>query len=240
MKKNMVVMVLLVLGILQADISFAYDIPSSRKSKRVITRVRPILAKDLLSQGLSLSSPIFIRIFKKSAELEVWVKNFERFKLFKTYKLCRFSGSLGPKIRLDDRQSPEGFYYVKPDQLNPSSQYHLSFNIGYPNSYDKAHGRTGSALMVHGDCVSIGCYAMTDERIEEIYTLADAAFRGGQPFFRVHIFPFRMTKKNMEQHKNSRWHGFWKNLKQGYDIFKNTKIPPNVMVRNKKYVFEKT
>ncbi len=240
MKKSIVTIALLVIGLFLADISLATDLPSTRKSRRVLAKVRPILAKDLLSQGLSLSSPIFIRIFKKSGELEVWVKNFQKFELFKTYKLCRFSGSLGPKIRLDDCQSPEGFYYVTADQLNPSSQFHMSFNIGYPNSYDRAHGRTGSALMVHGACVSIGCYAITDEKIEEVYTMADAAFRGGQPFFRVHIFPFRMTKKNMEQYKESKWYGFWKNLKQGYDIFENERKPPNVMVRGKKYVFEKT
>jgi len=240
MKTRIIAVAVLVIGFLAADISQAADLPSTRKSRRILARVRPVLSTALLNQGLSLNSPIFIRIFKKSRELEVWVKNFQRFKLFKTYKLCRFSGSLGPKMRLDDCQSPEGFYYVKPDQLNPSSQFHLAFNLGYPNSYDQAHGRTGSALMVHGDCVSIGCYAITDERIEEVYTLADAAFRGGQPFIRVHIFPFRMTKKNMDQHKRSKWYGFWKNLKQGYDIFENEKKPPNVRVRNKKYIFEKT
>ena len=240
MKKSIVTIAILVIGLFLADISLAADLPSTRKSRRILAKVRPILAQDLLSQGLSLSSPIFIRIFKKSGELEVWVENFKKFKLFKTYKLCRFSGSLGPKMRRDDRQSPEGFYFVKPNQLNPSSQFHMSFNIGYPNSYDRAHGRTGSALMVHGDCVSIGCYAMTDEKIEEIYTIADAAFRGGQSFFRVHIFPFRTTPKNMEQHKQSKWYGFWKNLKQGYDIFENERKPPNVMVRGKRYIFEKT
>ncbi len=240
MKKSIVTIAILVIGLFLADISLAADLPSTRKSRRILAKVRPILAQDLLSQGLSLSSPIFIRIFKKSGELEVWVENFKKFKLFKTYKLCRFSGSLGPKMRRDDRQSPEGFYFVKPNQLNPSSQFHMSFNIGYPNSYDRAHGRTGSALMVHGDCVSIGCYAMTDEKIEEIYTIADAAFRGGQSFFRVHIFPFRMTPKNMEQHKQSKWYGFWKNLKHGYDIFENERKPPNVMVRGKRYIFEKT
>ena len=240
MKKSIVTIAILVIGLFLADISLAADLPSTRKSRRILAKVRPILAQDLLSQGLSLSSPIFIRIFKKSGELEVWVENFKKFKLFKTYKLCRFSGSLGPKMRRDDRQSPEGFYFVKPNQLNPSSQFHMSFNIGYPNSYDRAHGRTGSALMVHGDCVSIGCYAMTDEKIEEIYTIADAAFRGGQSFIRVHIFPFRMTKKNMEQHKRSKWIRFWKNLKQGYDIFENERKPPNVMVRGKRYIFEKT
>lgn len=239
MKPGIIAIVILFIGLFIVDISIATALPSTRKSRRVLGKVRPILANELLNRGLSLSSPIFIRIFKKSGELEVWVENLTKFKLFKTYKLCRFSGSLGPKLRRDDRQSPEGFYFVKPGQLNPSSQYHMSFNIGYPNSYDRAHGRTGSALMVHGNCVSIGCYAITNEKIEEIYTIADAAFRGGQSFFRIHIFPFRMTKKNMEQHKNSKWHGFWKNLKKGYDIFEDEKRPPNVMVKNKKYVFEK-
>jgi len=240
MKPGIITIVILFIGLFIVDISIATALPSTRKSRRVLGKVRPILANELLNRGLSLSSPIFIRIFKKSGELEVWVENLKKFKLFKTYKLCRFSGSLGPKLRRDDRQSPEGFYFVKPGQLNPSSQYHMSFNIGYPNAYDRAHGRTGSALMVHGNCVSIGCYAITNEKIEEIYTIADAAFRGGQSFFRIHIFPFRMTKKNMEQHKNSKWHGFWKNLKKGYDMFEDEKRPPSVMVKNKIYIFEKT
>ncbi len=228
---------MLVLSI--ADISMAADLlPSTRKSRQILAKIRPILLQDFSDQGLSLSSPIFIRIFKASKELEVWVENSEKFKLFKTYKLCSFSGLLGPKTQLDDLQSPEGFYYVTAERLNPSSRYHLSFDLGYPNLYDLAHGRTGSSLMVHGGCVSIGCYAITNEKMEEIYTIADAAFRGGQPFFRVHIFPFRMTKKNMKKHTRSKWYGFWKNLKQGYDIFENEKKPPNVMVQNKKYVFE--
>jgi murein L,D-transpeptidase YafK len=145
---------------------------------------------------------------------------------------------LGPKRQLGDGQASEGFYYVRPIQLNPLSTFHLSFNLGYPNRYDRIHGRTGSALMVHGSCVSIGCYAMTDSVIEEIYTLADAAFNNGQPFFRVHLFPFRMTKGNMERHQDSAWIEFWRNLREGYDYFENTFKPPNVLVRNRRYVFE--
>jgi murein L,D-transpeptidase YafK len=122
--------------------------------------------------------------------------------------------------------------------MNPLSNYHLSFNLGYPNSYDRLHGRTGSALMVHGSCVSIGCYAMTDKGIEEIFTLADAALCNGQPFFRVHIFPFPMTEENMRKHVNSKWYEFWKNLKEGYDFFEEGgHNPPNVEVKNKQYVF---
>ncbi len=239
MKLKILTVALFLIGSLIVDICQAADLPSTRKSLRVLGKVRPVLAKELSRQNLSLGSPIFIRIFKKSGQLEVWVKKNDKYKLFKIYKLCRFSGSLGPKLRTDDRKSPEGFYFVRPAQLNPSSQYHMSFNIGYPNRYDRSLGRTGSALMVHGNCVSIGCYAITDDKIEEVYTLADAAFRGGQPFFRIHIFPFRMTKKNMEQHKKSKWIWFWKNLKQGYDIFEDEKRPPSVMVRDKRYVFEK-
>ncbi|MFQ5604064.1 MAG: murein L,D-transpeptidase family protein [bacterium] len=116
-------------------------------------------------------------------------------------------------------QSPEGYYFVTPKQLNPLSNFHLSFNIGYPNQYDRFHKRTGNAIMVHGNCVSIGCYAMTDPSIEEIYALADAAFRKGQKYIRVHIFPFRLTVENLAQYQNSRWFDFWQNLKQGFDYF---------------------
>ncbi|MCL4170236.1 UNVERIFIED_CONTAM: hypothetical protein GTU68_032858, partial [Idotea baltica] len=152
--------------------------------------------------------------------------------------ICRFSGDLGPKLKQGDFQSPEGFYFVRPNQLNPYSKFHLSFNLGYPNAYDRAHSRTGSALMIHGNCVSIGCYALTDPVIEVVYTLIDAAFRQGQPFFRVHIFPFKMNEINLESHKTSSWAKFWLNLKTGYDHFEQTGRPPNVTVRNGKYIFQ--
>ena len=172
--------------------------------------------------------------------MEIWLKDRKNFRLFKTYKICTYGWrSLGPKVRQGDGRAPEGFYYVLPRQMNPLSEFHLSFNLGYPNPYDRAHGRTGSVLMVHGSCVSIGCYAMTDKGIEEIFALADASLRNGQRFFRVHIFPFRMTDKNMNEHKYSEWYKFWENLKEGYDFFeKNGHNPPNVEVRNKRYVFE--
>lgn len=214
------------------------SVPSSRHSRKVIKNVAPRLIPLLTRKKLSYGSPIFIRIMKEEMELELWVKEKKKFQLFATYRIAARSGKLGPKQKEGDRQSPEGFYYVLPSRMNPYSSYHLSFNLGYPNTYDRAYGRTGSALMVHGSDVSIGCYAMTDEKIEEIYTLADAALRNGQRFFRVHCFPFRMTKQNMKRHRKSKWFGFWINLKQGYDFFENTKIPPNATVKNKKYVFE--
>lgn len=211
--------------------------PTSKRAEAAIARVTPKLKIELEKRGLQLGSPIFIRIFKASSELEVWVQADQTFKLFKTYGICNFSGAPGPKLKTGDQQSPEGFYRVAAHQLNPHSRFHLSFNLGYPNAYDRAHGRTGDALMVHGNCVSIGCYAMTDRYIEEIYTLADAALRVGQPAFEVHAFPFRMTANNLEQHQNSRWFSFWQNLQQGYQHFEEQHLPAKVAVKNKRYIF---
>ncbi len=215
----------------------AQNIPSSSRSRAAIARVTPILTRDMAAQGLRFGAPVFIRVFKRSRELEVWIEKADRFHLFRTYPICDYSGALGPKLREGDNQSPEGFYFVTPARLNPASQFHLSFNLGFPNRYDRAHGRTGSYLMVHGNCVSIGCYAMTDERIEEIFALADAAFRNGQRFFRVHVFPFRMTEETMEAARVSRWYAYWRNLKEGYDLFERTRRPPDATVRAKRYVF---
>lgn len=218
----------------------AGEIPSSPRSRAAIQRVKPSLETALRAKELRFGTPMFIRIFKESRQLELWLDDGDRFVLFKTYEICTFSGGLGPKRRRGDLQSPEGFYFVTPERLNPLSKFHLSFSLGYPNAYDRAHGRTGSALMVHGDCVSIGCYAMTDAGIEEIYALADAAFRGGQPFFRVHVFPFRMTAEGMAKHEKSRWTEFWENLREGYDFFERSGRPPNVEVRGGRYVFEES
>jgi murein L,D-transpeptidase YafK len=192
---------------------------------------------QLAKAGMTQEAPIFVRIFKEEAELEIWKEKPDgRYYLFKSYPICTFSGELGPKIQEGDKQSPEGFYTVSPGQMNPNSQFHLAFNLGYPNDYDKANGRTGAALMVHGDCRSAGCYAMTDALIEEIYALAREAFGGGQTKFHVHAFPFRMTQANMERHKKSKWASFWKTLKVGYDDFELSRVPPKVAVCQRQYL----
>jgi len=214
------------------------QIPSSQRAEQAIKANQAILKNAFVQQGLHWGSAVYIRIFKASSELELWVKSGSGFKLFKTYAICNFSGQPGPKLATGDWQSPEGFYFVKPGQLNPWSQFHLSFNLGYPNKYDRSHGRTGSALMVHGDCVSVGCYAMTDLLIEEIYTLMVSAFEAGQPFVRVHAFPFRLTADNLEAQKTNHWYQFWQNLKIGYDYFETRNRPPNVEVVDGEYVFD--
>ena len=214
--------------------------PSSKRAEEVRARVGPVLRKDLEAKDLVFGAPVFMRIFKESRELEVWVEHEDgRFRLFKTYAIAAYSGSLGPKLAEGDGQAPEGFYYVPAKRMHPTSSYHLAFNLGYPNAYDRAHGRTGSFLMVHGNRVSIGCYAMTDARIEEIYTLADAALRAGQPFFRVHCFPFRMTPTRLGKLAKGepKWATFWANLKEGYDHFELHGVPPNVTVKDGRYQF---
>jgi len=239
MKRN-IVFITSIFVFISTTITFAQpEMPSSRRSREAIIRVRPRLESALSKIGLRFGSPIFIRVFKKPYKLEVWIKDHKKFKLFKTYKICTYGfGTLGPKVKQGDGQAPEGFYFVSPKSMNPLSTFHLSFNIGYPNAYDKALGRTGGHLMVHGSCVSIGCYAITDSKIEEIYALADTALLIGRKFFRVHIFPFEMTKKNILKHRESQWLKFWKNIKKGYDFFEKTNIPPDVLVKNKRYVFK--
>jgi murein L,D-transpeptidase YafK len=217
----------------------AESIPSSIRSELAIQKVRPKLTQELQAHGLKVGAAIFMRIFKESSHLEVWLQKDSTYTLFKTYPICYFSGDLGPKTKQGDGQSPEGFYTVRPNQLNPYSDFHLSFNLGYPNAYDRAHGRTGSALMVHGNCVSIGCYAMTDEKIEEIYALVDWAFRGGQSAFQVHAFPFRMSEKNLARHRNSEWFGFWRTLQKAYDDFDRRHIPGMIKVVKGEYVVGK-
>lgn len=193
---------------------------------------------ELDAKQMTRHSPIFMRIFKEEAELEVWKKDRTgRYAHFKTYPICKYSGELGPKIREGDRQAPEGFYMVGPQHMNPHSSFFLSFNLGFPNAFDRAHGRTGSHLMVHGDCSSRGCYAMTDEAIAEVYALARDALAAGQPAFQVQALPFRMTPQNLARHRNSPHMAFWKNLKAGSDHFEVTRLEPQVDVCERRYVF---
>jgi murein L,D-transpeptidase YafK len=196
------------------------------------------LASRLSAEGFSLGDAAFLRIFKEEHELEVWLKRGEAFALFRSYPICNWSGDLGPKLREGDGQSPEGFYAVGLRQLNPDSAYHLAFNLGFPNAYDQAHGRTGSYLMVHGDCLSIGCYAMTDTGIDDIYGIVEAALRAGQPEVPVHVFPFRMTAKNLASRDGHRWAGFWANLKEGHDRFEAARVPPSAHACGGRYAFD--
>jgi murein L,D-transpeptidase YafK len=197
------------------------------------------LVAEIEKRNMPRESPILVRIFKEEAELEIWKQDAEgHFALLKTYPICRWSGELGPKVKEGDRQAPEGFYTITPGQMNPSSNYYLAFNLGFPNAYDRANDRTGAFLMVHGDCSSAGCYAMTDEQIQEIYALGRDSFLGGQKSFQVQAYPFRMTPLNMARHRNNPYMAFWRMIKEGNDHFEVTKAEPHVDVCDKRYVFD--
>ncbi|HUU24171.1 MAG TPA: murein L,D-transpeptidase family protein [Methyloceanibacter sp.] len=196
------------------------------------------LAARLDRAGVKPGVPVHIRIYKLESEIELWVQKGGRFERFATYPICMWSGRLGPKLKEGDRQAPEGFYTVSKDALNPNSRMHLSFNLGFPNVYDRSLGRTGSFLMVHGGCASIGCYAVTDGVVDEIWDFVTAALDNGQARIPVHAFPFRMTERNLRLRSGDQSSGFWAELKQGYDLFEQAKLPPKVSVCEGRYVFE--
>lgn len=201
----------------------------------VRARLLPQLPEQLAARQSKLGQPAFIRIFKETRELELWLQGDKQvWQLFRTYPIACFSGTLGPKTREGDMQAPEGFYSFTSKQLNPASKYHLTFNVGYPNAYDLAHQRTGSLIMVHGDMCSIGCFAMTDPVIEEIYLVVEAALRGGGSV-PVHIFPFRMSQERMKNAEAA--HGeFWEGLLPGYEVFEKAHRVPQIRVEKGRYV----
>jgi murein L,D-transpeptidase YafK len=212
-----------------------------------------VLPDDNAQGGFKKGSPAYVRIFKKEGVLELWLKRGDNYALYKSYPVCKWSGQLGPKTRQADYQSPEGFYSVSARQLNPNSHYHLAFDIGYPNAYDRRQGSTGSAVMVHGDCKSVGCFAMTNNGIDEIYGIVEAALRNGQREVPVHIFPFRMTDEAIARESSPKqfmafltpvnaqperdWSGFWRNLKEGYDMFQRSHVPPVAYACGDRYDF---
>src|SRR6202453_5354740 len=203
--------------------------------------LRPISQKTLEQMdalGASPSSPTLIRAYKKEAEFEIWkMRSDGRYALLKTYPMCRWSGQLGPKVREGDRQVPEGFYTIAPGQMNPNSHYYLSFNVGYPNAYDRAWDRDGGSIMVHGICSSAGCFSMTDPQIAEIYAIARDAFNGGQREIQMQSYPFHMRAENLAKHRLDPNIDFWKQLKNGSDHFEVTKSEPPVGVCARHYVF---
>jgi len=184
-----------------------------------------------------LGTPVYIQIFKEERTLELYGKMGNEFRLLGAYRICNFSGGLGPKRREGDFKSPEGFYSVDIRHLKPNSRFYRAINIGYPNAYDRAQGYSGNYLMIHGECKSIGCYAMTNAYMDEIFTYVDAALRNGQVKVDIAIYPFRMTDANLQRHRMSSYYTFWRGLQPGYRYFSEKHLPPTVTVANGQYVF---
>jgi len=212
----------------------SYQLPS-----RAMKELSPEMLALLQQKNMPKDSPILVRVFKEESELEVWKQDTTgQYQLLKVYPICRWSGELGPKKTEGDRQAPEGFYAITPGLMNPDSNYYLAINIGFPNAYDKANGYSGAFLMIHGDCSSRGCYAMTDEQIGEIYSLARESFLGGQKQFQIQAYPFRLTPANLARHRNNPNMPFWRMLKEGDDHFEVTHLEPKVNVCDRHYVFD--
>ncbi len=211
-----------------------YQLPT-----RAMKELSPQMLALLDQKKMTKESPILVRIFKEESELEVWKQDVTgRYQILKVYPICRWSGDIGPKVHEGDRQAPEGFYTITPELMNPNSNYYLAINTGFPNAYDKANDRHGAFLMIHGDCSSRGCYAMTDEQIGEIYSLARESLLGGQQSFQIQAYPFRMTPANLARHRNNPNMAFWKMIKVGNDHFEATHLEPKVDVCDKHYVFD--
>ena len=190
------------------------------------------------AKDMAPSAPVLLRSYKKEAVLEVWKQTRSgRYAFLKSFPICRWSGQLGPKRKTGDRQTPEGFYPVAQKQLNPNSHYYLSFDVGFPNAYDRAHGASGAYLMVHGTCSSAGCYAMTDTQVGEIYALVRDALAAGQTAFQFQAYPFRMSADNLAKHRSDANYDFWRQLKEGSDRFEATGEEPVVSVANGRYAF---
>ena len=207
--------------------SFAYAL--SFASRQLAPIAQP-------AAGFTPGSPVMIRIFKRESQLEVWMLKGDRFALYAVYPIYYWSGRLGPKEREGDRQAPEGFYFVGVQQLHLIGRHPRSLNIGFPNAFDRASGRSGSYILVHGGCASVGCFAMTDPVMEQIYAVSEQALFAGQDRIQIQIFPFRMTEANLAAQAGSKWVGFWRNLKEAYDSFEETRLPPSVGVCRKTYV----
>ncbi|ODT53864.1 MAG: hypothetical protein ABS68_04370 [Niastella sp. SCN 39-18] len=213
-----------------------------------LNKVEDSVKKQFERQNLNWPpASLYIRSFKYDRQLEIWVQNHidEPYKLFKTYKVCMQSGTMGPKRMEGDYQVPEGFYYI--NEFNPNSVYHLSLGLNYPNASDRILSdsvRPGSAIYIHGNCVSTGCIPISDAPIEELYVLASAVKAAGQEFIPVHVFPVKYSVKksldylNANIQNNAYLQHFSANLRRGFDYFETKKKLPVIMVNKEgEYVY---
>lgn len=237
--------ILMVLLLLIAPLLFSafYEAGFKDNQKRY-SRVRTaysekgsILKAVLAENDIKISElNVYMRIFKKDMELELWGKNKadKEYKLLKTYAICQSSGQLGPKRRQGDYQVPEGFYHV--DAYNPASSYYLSMRINYPNKSDKILGyknALGGNICIHGSCVTIGCVPLTDTYIKELYLFCIEAKNNGQEKIPVTVYPAKFSDEKYKKLLNTftateEEEGLWHDLKVAYDIFEKSHQLPTI------------
>ncbi len=194
------------------------------------------LAEAFSRKHLKLGSPVLIRIYKQSSELELWVLRGPRFVLLNVYPICRWSGRLGPKLQAGDRQSPEGVYTITAAGLIVNDRWHRAMNINYPNRYDRVNSRTGSGILIHGRCRSIGCFALSDANVEEVYEAVRSALAAGQRQVQVVALPLRFRNKSVEAPPDLP--GFWQDLSREEALFHRDRVPAPAWLCGGRYVFE--
>ena len=202
------------------------------------------LEKFLNAGGYGSNFSMLINAYIAEGKLEVWLKSKSSptYSLFRTYNFCAHSGTIGPKVIEGDGQTPEGFYYI--NVFNPVSSFHLSLGLNYPNAVDLARTgkdrKPGNDIYIHGNCVTVGCIPLTDDKIKEVYILGVEARNAGQDKIPVNIFPFKMTNANMKKYvaQFSIQANFWKTLQLGYLAFEKRKNQAKIMEVKGKYVFK--
>ncbi|MBY6203275.1 L,D-transpeptidase family protein [Halomonas denitrificans] len=215
--------------------SASEDDPAHQRPLAAWTEQAEYLRAQLGRAGFRLGDRTHLRIYKESRELEVHLLRDGSFDHFRTFRICAISGSLGPKLREGDLQAPEGVYRITRDRMHPTSDFHLAFNLGFPNPRDRALGATGSNIMIHGGCASNGCFAMTDYYMEQLWVLVEAALDAGQYAVEVHVFPFRMSEENLSRHAESPHRAFWSTLVPLERYFRRTGHPPLIDLDGPEY-----
>jgi murein L,D-transpeptidase YafK len=214
---------------------------STPRSRALVDAAVARLAPELGKLGLAAGDPVVLRLFKEENELEIWMKPSHEplFTLFKVHRLSISAGRPGPKLREGDGQAPEGFYEIRAGGLRPETRHHLGLDLGYPNRLDQSLGRGGSDIMIHGGEGSAGGFGLAPAVMDEVYALIDAALREGEPSVPVHLFPFRLTDRRMDEvvEGRSRWTEEWVNLKEGYDFFETVRLAPAIGTERGRYDF---
>ncbi len=208
-----------------------------RSSASIVAAREGLLAAEFAAKGLKLGSPVFIRIYKQNSKMELWVQQGARYVLFKTYGICRWAGGLGPKMYEGDRQSPEGLYHISSEDLIVNPRWHRAMNINYPNQFDVVNGRGGSGILIHGKCGSVGCFAIQDANVEEVYDAVRAALHNGQSNIPVLALPFRFAKYAPTVEDTMNMNDFWSDLRRADLLFDRDRLPPVAYVCDGRYFF---